>query len=106
MHWATFSASVSALIMTTGISRFSGSLLISLSTWSPLRSGIIRSSSTRLNFCFSSSDRLVSAGSAGDPLVTVAFEQQLQCVSIVLIVVDDEDTGHIRCHEHLELSSH
>src|SRR5262249_43257585 len=35
-----------------------------------------------------------------------AFEQQLQRVAIVLIVVDDEDTGHIRCHEHLELSTY
>jgi hypothetical protein len=49
-------------------------------------------------------DRLVSAGCAGDPLVTIAFEQQLQRVSIVLIVIDDEDTGDIS-HEHLEFFS-
>jgi hypothetical protein len=37
--------------------------------------------------------------------VTVGFEQQLQRVSIVLIVIDDKDTGEIRCHEHLKLFS-
>jgi hypothetical protein len=37
--------------------------------------------------------------------VTIAFEQQLQRVSIVLIVIDDKDTGEIRCHEHLEFFS-
>jgi len=37
--------------------------------------------------------------------VTIAFEQQLQRVSIVLIVIDDKDTGEIRCHEHPEPSS-
>jgi hypothetical protein len=45
-----------------------------------------------------------TAGCAGDPLVTIAFEQQLQCVSIVLIIIDDEDTGDIS-HEHLEFFS-
>src|SRR5215470_17229954 len=53
MHCETLSAFVSALIMTTGISRWSGSLLIVLRTSSPFRSGIIRSSRTRLNFSFS-----------------------------------------------------
>src|SRR5919201_381432 len=52
MHCDTFSASVSALIMTTGMSRLSGSLLITLSTSSPFKSGIIKSSRTRLNFSF------------------------------------------------------
>jgi hypothetical protein len=33
--------------------------------------------------------------------VTIAFEQQLQRISVVLIVVDDEDTGETRCHAHL-----
>jgi hypothetical protein len=33
-----------------------------------------------------------------------AFEQQLQCVSIVLVVIDDEDTGDIS-HEHLKFST-
>jgi hypothetical protein len=37
--------------------------------------------------------------------VTVVFEQQLQRVAIVLIVVDDKDTGEFRCHTHLELFS-
>jgi hypothetical protein len=36
--------------------------------------------------------------------VTIAFEQQLQRVSIVLIVIDDEDTGDIS-HEHLAFFS-
>jgi hypothetical protein len=49
--------------------------------------------------------RLVSAGRAADPLVTIGFEQQLQRVSIVLIVIDDKDTGEIRCHQYLELFS-
>jgi hypothetical protein len=35
--------------------------------------------------------------------VAIGFEHQLQRVSIVLIVVDDEDTREIRCHELLEL---
>jgi hypothetical protein len=35
--------------------------------------------------------------------VTIGFEHQLQRVSIVLIVIDDEDTREMRCHEHLEL---
>jgi hypothetical protein len=37
--------------------------------------------------------------------VTIGFQHQLQRVSIVLIVIDDKDTGEIRCHEHLELFS-
>ena len=53
-------------------------------------------------FLLDQRDRLVSAGRADDPLVTIGFEQQLQRVSIVLIVIDDKDTGEIRCHEHLE----
>jgi hypothetical protein len=42
---------------------------------------------------------------AGDPLVAIGFEHQLQRVAIILIVIDDEDSGGIRCHEHLELFS-
>ena len=42
---------------------------------------------------------------ASDPLVTIGFEHQLQRVSVVLIVIDNKDTGAIRCHEHLELFS-
>jgi hypothetical protein len=37
--------------------------------------------------------------------VTIGFEQQLQRVSIVLIVIDDKDTGKFRCHQYLELFS-
>jgi hypothetical protein len=37
--------------------------------------------------------------------VTIVFEHQLQRVSVVLIVIDDEDTGEIRCHEHLKVFS-
>jgi hypothetical protein len=29
----------------------------------------------------------------------------LQRVAIILIVIDDEDTGEVRCHEHLEFFS-
>jgi len=29
----------------------------------------------------------------------------LQRISVVLIVIDDEDTGEIRCHQHLEFFS-
>jgi hypothetical protein len=43
-------------------------------------------------------DRLVSTSRAGDMLVTIGFQHQLQRVSIVLIVIDDEDTREIRCH--------
>jgi hypothetical protein len=67
MHCETFSASVSALIMTTGISLLSGSLLITFRTSSPFRSGIIRSSRTKLNFSFS-----ISA-SASLPLAALAI---------------------------------
>jgi hypothetical protein len=35
--------------------------------------------------------------------MAVAFEQQLQRISIVLVVIDDEDTGEFRCHAHLAL---
>ena len=48
---------------------------------------------------------LVSAGRDGDPLVAIGFEHQLQRVAIILIVIDDEDSGGIRCNEHLELFS-
>src|SRR5262245_13983933 len=102
MHCETLSASVSALIMTTGISRWSGSLLIVLRTSSPFRSGIIRSSRTRLN---DQRNRLVSTGRSSDPLVTIAFEHQLQRISIILIVIDNKDAREIRCHEHLDLFS-
>jgi hypothetical protein len=37
--------------------------------------------------------------------VTIGFEHQLQRVSVVLVVINDKDTGEIRCHEHLELFS-
>ena len=40
--------------------------------------------------------RLVSAGRAGNPLVTIGGEHQLERISIVLIVIDDKDTGEIR----------
>jgi hypothetical protein len=50
-------------------------------------------------------NRLVSTGRASDPLVTIGFEHQLQRVSVVLVVINDKDTGEIRCHEHLELFS-
>ena len=84
--------SVSALIMTTGMSLVSGLLLIIRNTSSPFKSGIIISSKTRLNFCFSiRAHRLVSARRARNPFMSVGFEQHLQGVSIVLIVVDDED---------------
>jgi len=43
---------------------------------------------------------------ASDPLVTIGFEHQLQRVPIVLIVIDDEDAGQLRCHEYLELFLH
>ncbi len=56
-------------------------------------------------FLLDQRDRLVSTGRAGDALVTIVFEHQLQRVSVVLIVIDDEDTGEIRCHEHLVLFS-
>ena len=60
----------------------------------------------RLNFSLSDQrNRFVSAGRADDPLVTIGFEQQLQRVSIVLIVIDDKDTGKFRCHQYLELFS-
>src|SRR6516164_11864909 len=66
MHCETLSASVSALIMTTAISRWSGSLLVALRTSSPFRSGIIRSSRTRLNFSF-----LISAIASFPPVAQV-----------------------------------
>src|SRR5947209_13233033 len=50
-------------------------------------------------------DRLGPASRAGDPLVTIRLEQQLQGITIVLVVVDDEDTGDIRCHAYLEFLS-
>src|SRR5262249_16003859 len=53
MHCETLSAFVWALIMTTEISLLSGSLLMTLRTSSPFKSGIIRSSRMRLNFSFS-----------------------------------------------------
>src|SRR5262245_41039907 len=53
MHCETLSAFVSALIMTTEISLLSGSLLMTLRTSSPFKSGIIRSRRMRLNFSFS-----------------------------------------------------
>jgi hypothetical protein len=37
--------------------------------------------------------------------VAIGFEHQLQRVAIILIVIDDEDTGEIRCREHLEFFS-
>jgi hypothetical protein len=37
--------------------------------------------------------------------VTIGFQHQLQRVSIVLIVINDKDTGEICCHQHLELFS-
>src|SRR5258708_6344126 len=40
-------------VCVTGISRWSGSLLMTFRTRSPFRSGIIRSSRTRLNFSLS-----------------------------------------------------
>ena len=40
--------------------------------------------------------RLASTGRAGDPLVTVGCEHQFERVPIVLIVIDDKDTGEIR----------
>src|SRR5262249_16862317 len=36
---------------------------------------------------------LVSASRAGDPLVAIGFEHQLQRVAIILIVIDDEVPG-------------
>src|SRR5262245_3745184 len=56
-------------------------------------------------FLFDQRNCLVSASRAGDPLVAIGFEHQLQRVAIILIVIDDEDTGEIRCHEHLEVFS-
>ena len=53
MHLDIFSVSVSALIITTGISLVSAFPLINLSTSSPFKSGIIISSRTRLNLSFS-----------------------------------------------------
>jgi hypothetical protein len=50
-------------------------------------------------------NRLVSTGRAGDPLVAIGFEHHLQRVSIILIVIDDKDTGKTRCHAHLEFFS-
>jgi hypothetical protein len=37
--------------------------------------------------------------------VAIGLEQQLQGVPIVLIVIDDKDTGKFRCHAHLKLFS-
>src|SRR6266404_1347264 len=101
MHCETLSAFVSALIMTTEISLLSGSLLMTLRTSSPFKSGIIRSRRMRLNFSFSISAIASFPPAAGDPLVAIGFEHQLQRVAIILIVIDDEDTGEVRCHEPL-----
>jgi hypothetical protein len=92
--------------MTTDISRLSGSLLIALRTSSPvqIRHHQIEQDETEF-FLPDQRNRLVSAGRAGDPPVTIGFKQQLQRVSIVLIVIDDKDTGEIRSHEHPDPSS-
>jgi hypothetical protein len=91
---------MSALIMTTEISRLSGSLFVPVQ----IRHHQIEQDETEF-FLLDQRNRLVSTGCAGDPLVTIGFEHQLQRMSIVLIIIDDEDTGEIRCHEHLELFS-
>src|SRR5215470_12019259 len=110
MHCETLSASVSALIMTTGISLLSGSLdyfenLVPVH----IRHHQIEQDETEF-FLLDQRNRFVSTGCASDPLVTIAFEHQLQRVSIVLIVIDNKDAREIRkdareirCHEHLEL---
>src|SRR5262249_36846608 len=105
MHCETLSAFVSALIMTTGISRWSGSLLITLRTSSPFKSDHQIEQDETEFFLLDQRNRLVSTGRASYPLVTIGFEHQLQRVSVVLIVIDDKDAGQIRCHEHLELFS-
>ena len=94
---------MSALIITTGMSRVSGLPLMILSTSSPFRSGIIMSSRTRLNFSVLSK-LIASSPSSGAhyPLVTVRFEQQLQGVSVIIIVVDDKDARDISVHRMLK----
>ena len=78
--------------------RLSGSLLITLRTSSPFKSGIIRSSRTRLNFSFS-----MSAIASFPPAALAICSCHRIPASIAACIdcphcLDDEDTREIRCH--------